>query len=397
MAEWEDYYQILQVHYLAEQDVIESAYRRLCRKYHPDVNPSPDAEERMKRINRAYEVISDPSTRKQYFLRWVEKNSGLKGYGGKAASAPEKAAEPAPVNDLTNGLMAQYMGFLAKKDYDRAYALLCEKDKKNIPIKDFIRWQHKVSEVFELRKFECTIQKVHRNITVQSSAYMMLAEFRVKVVEMNTVMGRLEEDEFLKSVVYENHRWHVYLGYRELKTTIIRFDELASLKKFKLSEKHRVERIMHIDHISGLLNKTGFDERAEREQERRNRYGSNFTLVLCEMDRSIGWQGTRYNTVRIAGKAMSACLRKLDICCRWKGTKFLILLPETHLAPARQAARKLYKAVREQLGAQNGASVSMSFVIAQQTADSLDELVTMVEGLMKKAKKQQQKEVFITH
>lgn len=46
----EDYYEILQVHINAEIEVIEAAYRRLARKYHPDVNKNPDAEERMKLI-----------------------------------------------------------------------------------------------------------------------------------------------------------------------------------------------------------------------------------------------------------------------------------------------------------------------------------------------------------
>lgn len=42
-----DYYKILQVHNLAEPEIIESAYKRLARKYHPDVNPNADADEMM--------------------------------------------------------------------------------------------------------------------------------------------------------------------------------------------------------------------------------------------------------------------------------------------------------------------------------------------------------------
>ncbi len=61
-----DYYRILQVDPSAEWEVIESAYKRLARKYHPDANPSPDANERMKVINEAYEVLRDPTRRKEY-------------------------------------------------------------------------------------------------------------------------------------------------------------------------------------------------------------------------------------------------------------------------------------------------------------------------------------------
>lgn len=60
------YYALLQVDPAAEPEVIESAYRRLARKYHPDVNASPDAHARMRAINEAYRVLSDPARRAAY-------------------------------------------------------------------------------------------------------------------------------------------------------------------------------------------------------------------------------------------------------------------------------------------------------------------------------------------
>lgn len=62
----EDLYEILQVSSSAEQDVIEAAYRRLVRRYHPDVNKSPAAEEMTYRLNDAYEVLGDPERRAAY-------------------------------------------------------------------------------------------------------------------------------------------------------------------------------------------------------------------------------------------------------------------------------------------------------------------------------------------
>ena len=61
-----DYYAILQVDPRAEPEVIQAAYRRLAAKRHPDVNPSPEAMERMKLLNAAYEVLSDPVKRQIY-------------------------------------------------------------------------------------------------------------------------------------------------------------------------------------------------------------------------------------------------------------------------------------------------------------------------------------------
>jgi hypothetical protein len=61
-----DYYEILQVSPNAEPEVIASAYRRLARKYHPDAYAGRDATERMRELNEAYEVLSDPARRAEY-------------------------------------------------------------------------------------------------------------------------------------------------------------------------------------------------------------------------------------------------------------------------------------------------------------------------------------------
>ena len=66
MATQFDYYRILQVHPSAEKEVIDAAYRKLAAKYHPDVSQVSDAVERMKQINTAYEVLSDPVKRAAY-------------------------------------------------------------------------------------------------------------------------------------------------------------------------------------------------------------------------------------------------------------------------------------------------------------------------------------------
>ncbi len=65
MAE-RDFYEILGVPRTADQDEIQRAYRKLARTYHPDVNKSPDAEDRFKEVSEAYEVLSDPGTRRRY-------------------------------------------------------------------------------------------------------------------------------------------------------------------------------------------------------------------------------------------------------------------------------------------------------------------------------------------
>ena len=66
MAERRDFYEVLGVPRDASQEEIQRAYRKLARQHHPDVNKDPGADDRFKEIAEAYDVLSDPDTRRRY-------------------------------------------------------------------------------------------------------------------------------------------------------------------------------------------------------------------------------------------------------------------------------------------------------------------------------------------
>ncbi len=81
--EYKDYYQILGVDRQASQEEIKTVYRKLTRKYHPDISKEPDAEAKAKAINEAYDVIGDPEKRRAYDemgQNW--QNTGFQGASG---------------------------------------------------------------------------------------------------------------------------------------------------------------------------------------------------------------------------------------------------------------------------------------------------------------------------
>jgi len=86
MTTSKDYYETLGVRRDASQEEIRKAYRRLARKYHPDLNPGDKAaEERFKAVQEAYDVLSDAKKRKMYDTYGFYSESGFPGAGQPGA------------------------------------------------------------------------------------------------------------------------------------------------------------------------------------------------------------------------------------------------------------------------------------------------------------------------
>ena len=95
--EYKDYYKILGISKNASSDQIKKEYRKLARKYHPDVSKDPDAEKKFKEVAEAYEVLKDPEKRKaydQYGANWK---------AGKEQEQYQQQYQQAPGGDFQGG------------------------------------------------------------------------------------------------------------------------------------------------------------------------------------------------------------------------------------------------------------------------------------------------------
>src|SRR5690348_12742860 len=95
MADGLDPYKTLQVDPEAEDEVIQAAYRRLARKYHPDVAPGAEAATRMAAINAAWELIGDPAARAAFDRSRAAAARPSNPTASPTSSADGRAAPPA--------------------------------------------------------------------------------------------------------------------------------------------------------------------------------------------------------------------------------------------------------------------------------------------------------------
>jgi len=167
---WKDYYTILQIHPLAEPEVAKAAYIKLANKYAPDKNPNINPD-KMKDLNEAFEIISNPEKRGRYYVAYLQKTDprGVRGDGWTMRSKPEPKSNspyttkppppPQPKQKSTPNVNPKN-----KLTLDEQIALLFSiaSHDKNIYFrrKD---WERKVKEVKEwIKNYKCKYPLIYK-------------------------------------------------------------------------------------------------------------------------------------------------------------------------------------------------------------------------------------------
>lgn len=124
-TDFRDYYAILGVSKSASHDDVKQAFRKLARKYHPDLNPGDQvAEARFKEINEAYEILSDPDKRKKYDQfgqYWKQADQAWPGGGNPVDFGGFDFSQYGSFDEFINELLGRFGG-AAPRSGQRTYS-----------------------------------------------------------------------------------------------------------------------------------------------------------------------------------------------------------------------------------------------------------------------------------
>jgi len=193
---------------------------------------------------------------------------------------------------------------------------------------------------------------------------------------------------------------HAKISRRFTKILTISDSYQSQLRDFT----QRLELLARTDVLTGLANRWEMTSRLEIEESRVKRHGSVFAIILSDIDHFKDVNDTHGHAagdlvLRRVAQAMREALRAEDLCARWGGEEFLILLPETRLAQAKVVAEKLGELVSGSEAVWEGKTirVTMSSGVAEIGPDSsVDAGVKLVDDALYAAKARGRNQVVTT-
>lgn len=373
--DWLDFYRILQIDPLAEQEIVETAYKKLANKYHPDKNRLQNANEIMTTINLAYDTLKDKYMRSQYDIKWLERQNFKDEFSYKKLSAIDEI-----VIYAAKVVIESYFSALRERCFEEAYKLITSEDKTAISLDDFIRWQRSVSRVYKIIQCETKAIQCFKRKTLHKNSYELVASFKVTVSEVNTIMKRNEIDEFTKYVVFEEDEWRVFVGHGSVHELISRYERLSKIgqKRVFFMMKSNEFLLVH----KNCLKRNALIMRIDLELERFNRYGNIFSVVVFEIliNTSVGVLiniSYRQKSIELLINDLTTSMRKLDSVGAWKENCIAVLLPESNLEAAMNFRDKILDVI--EINRENHRSYKVKSMVIENDFHQIEELIKAMD------------------
>jgi curved DNA-binding protein CbpA len=330
--QFKDYFMILEVHYLASQGTIKAAYKQLSKIHHPDLGGE---KEKFQEIQEAYEILIDAASRKNYEELWLNYHSRFMNRfdTGMVASLFDLAFLPA------RQIVLEYMFFILHKNYEAAYEMLSDYNKRRLNKKDYIRWQSLIGEIHQLIEFDCVVEALSQNEheAGDHNEWEKVLLFKVKVKERNLLLNRTEEEFFLRKLVYEKGLWKIRLNDIDIKKIIKKYGTIIALNHKNRKKIKNMRPIIEEHYPTQLLSIDIFVKHCEYEYSRFLRYKNPFVIMKIQIGATMN--GERLD--RQICELFEKHTRKIDAFSKYEKNSYLLILPETDLKNGHCVLEKL--------------------------------------------------------
>ncbi len=347
-----DYYRVLEVHYDARPEVIQAAYRRLSRLYHPDSGNVSDPS-RMNRINEAYGILNDTAKRSAYHSEW------LRHFTSRSQFVKPMTYVPAGQGDssLNTAKLVMEAFFQAQKlgKHDEAYLLLTEEDRERTAPEDFSTWRSLVSQCYEMQDFKVRFFSSYQKCRIDDIVYPYVAEFAVTVTDMDTLTMQVSSETLRKYAAFDGVSWKICLGLPSITRAILKFRLLTEKRSnFDPMMLYR-SAVSFKDPLTGLLSEAGFTEQAQREAQRSRRYHNPFCIAVFRLHLPKTENASPSDDLKPVctfAALLSQHLRSTDLSARLNNGRIACLFIETRENGAQKAVKKFQRLFEEKQKAQ---------------------------------------------
>jgi len=407
-------YRVLGVKVGAGMADVTTSYRQLCRTYHPDITDDPDAEDRMKQINIAYTVLRDKFRResafrdRQTYSRPVRRHpptetqrqasnpqrqqtdtadaqqQATQAYEQRAA---ERAAASADAEKFAYAALHDYFAALNTCDYNKAYDILSNHDKKHIDPESFKQWRESVARLYPMREFKIAGGSSIAVVTWGDNKTFHARKFKVAITEDDFADETKSSGDIDKLVINENGRWGVFLGYKEVSQLTRAFDKRFESKKKRDVEKRWEEYSAGLHTEFNMFNSEGMRKSISKELYRQRRYGGSMTFAAISVQYT-GANGTgSEDLLRSAAKTICGTLRETDISAYTGDGIFAVLFIELGKKNAENIIERLIELIRKNAGQQLGSQAEIEYEYGSWTGNGHADPDTLNDVLKKYNKK----------
>ncbi len=369
-----DYYRILEVHYDARPEVIQAAYKRLSRLYHPDSGYVLDSS-RMNLINEAYSVLNDTKKRSAYHTEWLKHFTCRSRLVTSSLLTPPGQGDSSP--DAAKYTMETFFQAQKQGKSDEAYLLLTKEDQERTSPEDFASWRSLVSQCYEIQDFKVRYFSSYKNCRIDNMIYPLVAEFAVTVTDMDTLTLNVSSETLRKYAAFDGVSWKICLGMHSIKKSILQF-QLLTEKRSNFDPMMLYRSAVSLkDPLTGLLSEAGFLEQAQREAQRSRRYHNPFCIAVFRLYHNNARkeeQGS-YKDLCSFASLVSANIRSTDLTARLNNGMIACLFIETGEQNAKKAAEKFLHLFEKKRNAMKSSCQIESAVMPFHEYENIEDII----------------------